>query len=491
MTHVSTPQAICRFGVARADITPPVGIYCRMWGAARHDCATGVHRPLLASVVVLRPENTEPDNDRPQVLVALDHCMFGVAEMECLVEHVTQTANIAREQLVVVFSHTHSAGLMNFDRADLPGGQLIPEYLEELASKVTHLVREALDGVQLATVVYGYGRCSLATQRDFWDDQREEFVCGFNPHATADDTLLVVRVTSVDGRVLATIVNYACHPTTLAWQNTLISPDFPGAMRETIEQATGAPCVFLQGASGELGPRVGFVGELEAADRNGRQLGWAALSALAALPPPQTRFEYTGPVVSGATLGTWADVPLAAAEIAACFQFRAERFSVELAYRDDLPSLAATQAERATWQSQELAARIAGETQTAADCRAMVERCSRCLARLTGLPSGDFFPMDVALWRIGDGIWVAVEGEPYSYLQLELRSRFPKLPIVVCVLSGGSRPSYLPAREIYGRNIYQESIAMLAPGSLERLVDLISERIATIAAQRIKANTRL
>src|SRR6202008_789756 len=102
------------------------------------------------------------------------------------------------------------------------------------------------------------------------------------------------------------VVNYACHPTTLAWDNTLISPDFPGALREVVEQATGAPCVFLQGASGDLGPRQGFVGDTAVADRNGRQPGFAVLAALEALPPPASRFAYTGSVVSGATLGSWA-----------------------------------------------------------------------------------------------------------------------------------------------------------------------------------------
>ena len=33
-------------GVARRDVTPPVGIYARMWGAAKHDQAEGVHKPL-------------------------------------------------------------------------------------------------------------------------------------------------------------------------------------------------------------------------------------------------------------------------------------------------------------------------------------------------------------------------------------------------------------------------------------------------------------
>ena len=45
---VRTPTSILRLGYARADVTPPVGIYHRMWGAARHDRASGVHRPLVS-----------------------------------------------------------------------------------------------------------------------------------------------------------------------------------------------------------------------------------------------------------------------------------------------------------------------------------------------------------------------------------------------------------------------------------------------------------
>src|SRR5690606_7005809 len=100
------------------------------------------------------------------------------------------------------------------------------------------------------------------------------------------------RITDTAGALMATIVNYACHPTTLAWENRHISPDFPGALRELVQQATGAPCLFLQGASGDLGPREGFSGELELADRNGRQLGYAALSAFESLPPPVSRYVY-------------------------------------------------------------------------------------------------------------------------------------------------------------------------------------------------------
>src|SRR5262249_38136631 len=185
-------------------------------------------------------------------------------------------------------------------------------------------------------------RCALAAQRDFWDEASRQFVCGFNPTAFADDTVLVGRVTSPEGSPIASIVNYACHPTTLAWQNTLISPDFPGAMRELVEKSTGAPCVFLQGASGDLGPREGYVGDPAIADRNGRQLAHAALAALEGLPPPLTRFCYAGPVLSGATLGAWSHEPLESADRRRLSLWRLRRSTVDLPYRTDLPNPAQT-----------------------------------------------------------------------------------------------------------------------------------------------------
>ena len=45
-----------RIGVARRDMTPPEGIYARMWGAATHDFADGVHRPLCVTALALESE---------------------------------------------------------------------------------------------------------------------------------------------------------------------------------------------------------------------------------------------------------------------------------------------------------------------------------------------------------------------------------------------------------------------------------------------------
>ena len=45
-------------------------------------------------------------------------------------------------------------------------------------------------------------------------------------------------------------------------------------------------------------------------------------------------------------------------------------------------------------------------------------------------------------------------------------------------LANGSRPSYLPTAEMYDTGVYPETIAVLARGSLEKLIEAIGERIA-------------
>jgi hypothetical protein len=265
-----------------------------------------------------------------------------------------------------------------------------------------------------------------------------------------------------------------------ALHRELISPDFPGAMREVVEQATGAPCLFLQGASGDLGPREGFVGDVETADRNGRQLGYAALAALEALPPPNTRFQYVGPVVSGATVGVWSHVPAPPERLRSLALWQRKRWTIPLRYRTGLPSREQFAAERDRWRSEEQAARDAGDLGRARDSRAMVERKTRLLARLAELPPGEAFPYQAALWRIGDAVWLAVQGEPYNLLQRALRQRFPNTPIVAAALAGQWGPAYLPPAELYGKGVYQESIAVLAPGCLEQVIEDTGREISTV-----------
>ncbi|WP_010581896.1 neutral/alkaline non-lysosomal ceramidase N-terminal domain-containing protein [Schlesneria paludicola] len=481
MTSQKTPESRCLVGVSQCDITPPVGIYHRMWGAATHERSTGVHRPLMATVLLMQADSKQASDSR--IIIALDHCLFWTEEMNRFLDVVSTKAKVSRDAIVVFFSHTHGAGLMGLERRSFPGGELIEPYLDELAIKVINLIADCQERLTPATIVYGSGRCSMAKHRDFFDTKNGHYVCGFNPDGSTDETVLVGRVVSEAGAPLATIVNYACHPTTLAWDNTLISPDYIGAMRELVEDETGVPVVFIQGASGDVGPREGFVGDLKVADRNGRQLGYAVLSTLESLPPAGQEFEYQGPVVSGATIGTWAyrtETPVRRNEES---QWTASCPHVSLKYRDDLPVLAELKAEKAQWEAEKQQAIAAHDDDRSRRAHAMIERSTRRMTRVEFLPPGESFPYPIRMWRNGDAVWIALDGEHYNILQRTLRERFPNAPLVIGTLANGSNVWYLPDADSYGLGLYQEEVSVLAKGSLEAVIDA-----TIIAVQQLLAD---
>jgi hypothetical protein len=475
MKAVKTPQARCRAAIARVDITPPIGIYHRMWGAALHDRATGVHRPLEATLLWLEP--SVPGSGEPQVIVGLDHCILDGQELRSIRQSIETATKVSYENILVTMSHTHGAGWMSRTRSDLPGGEMLGPYLDQLAEQLAVLARETQARVADATIVCGVGHCHLAAHRDYFDEDRGRFVCGFNPAGPADDTLLLARISAASGSNLAIIVNYACHPTTLAWDNTLISPDWVGAMREVIEDVEGVACLFLQGASGDLGPREGFVGDTAIADRNGRQVGYAALSALATLPPPVTEYRYTGPVISGTAIGTWKHEPLVVAEQAGHQIWRWESLVIELPYRHDLPTLEQTVSERDHWLTEEAASRAANDEIRLRDCRAEVEQRTRQLTRLNNLVPGQSYPLTVRIGIVGDAVWIFVPGELYQIFQLTLRERFAPHPVFVTTLTNEWQPGYIPPASTYGYGIYQEVIAATSPGCLEIMIEAISRHL--------------
>ena len=481
MNVVETPQARCRAAIARRDITPPIGIYHRMWGAAMHDRATGVHRPLEATLLWLEPG--EPSTGEPQIIVAMDHCILDAHEIRSIRQSIHTSTKVAFDNILITMSHTHGAGWMSRTRSDLPGGELLGPYLDDLAVQMGRLAGEAQGRVAPATITYGKGRCDLAAHRDYFDMQLQRYVCGFNPSGQADDTLLLARICDAAGITLATVVNYACHPTTLAWDNTLLSPDWIGAMREVIEQAEGGYCLFLQGASGDLGPREGFVGDTKVADRNGRQVGYAALSSLATLPPPGTEYHYAGAVISGTAIGTWRYAPLNDAAERLTYNWHWEQLVVHLPYRLDLPTLEQTIAEREHWLAEEATARDANDEGRVRDARAQVEQRTRQLTRLKNLVPGRSYPLTLRLGFLGDAIWVFVPGELYQVFQIALRERFATHPVFVTTLTNDWQPGYIPPASTYGYEIYQEVIAATAPGCLELLIESISRRLMILLTQ--------
>jgi hypothetical protein len=448
--RLAVPHTDAPLGVARRDITPPDGIRAKNWGPADWERSEGAHRPFVVTVLAVAGEE-------PLLLAAVDGTWWRRVDDEWSVRsRVLTELGLGEHQLLIALSHTHAGPVLCRADGDLPGGELIAGYLSALAGAIVEAGREALASAAPARVDWTTGRCALAADRELDLDGRP--LVGFNPDApAADDTVVIGRVTAADGAALATVVNYACHPTTLAWQNRLVSPDYVGAMRELVEGGTDAPVLFLQGASGELAPREQYTGDVEVADRHGRALGHSVLAALALLPAPGAELELSAVVESGAPLGLWTESGTEPSTAIAALRGRVE---LQLA---DLPSIADLE-ER--WMD--------------IDARSRAERLGRARNLRDGYIDGPTVAHPFWVWRLGDAVLAAHPGEAYSALQTALRVANPGTPVVVMNLTNGPGFVYLPTDAAYERGAYQAWQTPLAPGSLARLEEAMSAAIEEV-----------
>jgi hypothetical protein len=438
-------------GVARADITPPPGIYARCWGSSTHDIASGVHRPLLATCVVF----ADSDRQHAVTLLALDLSWWSSKQDELeLRTAILAGSGLQESELMLHPSHTHSAPRTALEFVNRPGGHLIPQYRTQIKTTCIDLIGKARQALLPATLTWRAGRCGLAFNRDLASPQDGRILCGLNPGAKADDTLLIGRVVDLNGKVRCTFVNYACHPISLGGGNTLVSPDYVGSLRETVEAATGCgECVFLHGASGNQTPRRSFESDARIADQNGREIGYSALSVLASMFPPRTSLEFAGVEESGTPLALWKEHSSAPGTIV-----ESRRVTVRLAIAA-MPS------------TEELKKAIAEAKEDY-----MVERLTRRLLQRESVGDGTEGDFAFLVFRLGDSFILGTPAEMHTSFQLELRRRFPAASIAVLNIVNGYA-SYLPPREDYAVGPYPVRVAVYAIGSMEAVLDAADRTI--------------
>jgi neutral ceramidase len=216
-------------GAAKADITPPTGF--PMWGyAARHDKPSeGVLDPLLARALVLKA------GEAKVVLVSLD---LGRAPTRDSMKRIRDALKgEGFTELFLVASHTHHGPVLELDTWPKPE----KPYTRELEEKLVALVKKA----DAARVPARYGVASVDTKLN----RNRQSKRADRP---VDAELLVLRVEDLKGKPIAHAVNFAAHPTMHPADLMKFSADYPGVMAKQVEAETGAPCLFLQGAAGDL-----------------------------------------------------------------------------------------------------------------------------------------------------------------------------------------------------------------------------------------------
>ena len=425
--------------MARRDITPPLGIRHRNWGAQTHEVAEGIHRPLTVTVMTLQSAAGE----MPIVIAAVDLGWWRSAEDEAFVRRpVLKALGLAESHLLVCLSHTHAGPTTHLGDEDLPGGDLVRPYLSQVADAIQLAAEEALRGADEAILDVTQGAGCLAFPRDVEDPGGTRYLVGTSPfEVVGDDPLTVGRVTRRDGRLRATLMHYACHPTSLGWENRQISPDYVGAAREVMEAETGVPCLFLQGWSGDLAPIQQYSGDVAVADRNGRRLGLSALTVFLGMREAGTELRHDRVVESGASLQV-----LATGSFTPSRKLSAKNLNVEV--RLKVPAVQAASPSTAYEQ----------------------EREARRRQLWASIPPD--FRLPVWFVRAGDIVIPAIPGEMtsrYSFVFEEEDAALGALPLNV--VNGWY--GYLPEKEVYDRDQYSVWQSPFAAPSAEMVVEAL------------------
>jgi len=264
--------ASLRAAAAQVDITPPPGT--PMWGyAARKGPATGTLDPLMARVLVLEA------GEKRVAIVTLDlGRTFGEAAIQQVRESARRSSGVS--YVFMVASHTHAGPVILDEYAEKPAwesGALVQ--IEQAIAAASNHLEEARIGAGYGIAYIGHNRLQLNRDRSVtWLDRNPQKI----PTSPFDPTVAVLRVDAANGKPLAVLVNYACHPVVFGPDNRQFSADYPGTMAKTIEAELGPGVIamFMQGGAGDINPYFAVTpleqdaGRLK--DWTGEQLGQEA-----------------------------------------------------------------------------------------------------------------------------------------------------------------------------------------------------------------------
>ena len=213
--------------------------------------------------------------------------IIGIAtpEVDALIERVAEATGARSDAVLLNWSHTHLAPT---------GGQLHGALLGDLDERSKAAVERfaaviqdtivaactlAAERLEPAAPIWGQSEVDLAVNRRERTDG--ETILGWNPDELVDNQVTTLQVRRPDESVIATVVGYGCHPVTTGHDMLIYSADYPGALRSVVRAVTGGECVFLQGAGGNVLPRMSFLESEDEARRFGTAVALASLASVA------------------------------------------------------------------------------------------------------------------------------------------------------------------------------------------------------------------
>lgn len=218
-------------GYAETDITPSGQI--ETIGFGREDnLSRGILHSLTAGVSVWKMEG-ESGKTELCCLITIDHIGFSKEHARHLRDTVGELIQGTRENVMLCFSHTHSA----------PNDDASPEYYHMVCGRIKDAAKRACGCMEPVAIGWGNAYVDIGLNR-----RRES--------SALDRRCGILKVCSAEnGALKLLILRLTAHGNVLKRDNYLISPDYFGAVRDRFEKEYSCPVMVVQGAAGNVAPR--------------------------------------------------------------------------------------------------------------------------------------------------------------------------------------------------------------------------------------------
>ncbi len=404
-------------GVAQNDLPAYAGLDLAGYGLRVQPC-TDVRDAVSVSALALQNEQSL------FILLSADALGFAIDVADDIRIRI---AGAAREigdwkdiQICLAATHSHSApATMNLREC----GNVNSQWMNSASDIIVQTAMESIGDLRPACL----GATQMSVPGVAFNRRKSTFV---------DDELTILRVDHEEGKPLAMIANFACHPVVLTHENRSISADYPGEVRRALQAEYQIPVLFLTGAAGDINPvHRGENDELQQTAApliDGTKLLW-----------PQ--IETTSKVLLQGT-STQLNLPL-----------------LNRPSRDELISTAATAPLSAT--------------------RAWAEH-----ALLTPSEAQLTVPCAIQVWQIGSIALVAIGCELFASLGLHIKSTYRTQGIKSLLLAtyANGNLGYVPDAAAYERSGYEAGNAHHYYGQPACVSPEAGEMILATASQTIR-----
>ena len=231
-------------GAGREIVTPYIGSH--LFGYRPDVIAESVNDNLTVTVAAFE------ENGVRALVICATICEISTALANEIRNTISDASGIPFDYISISATHTHSgpvtvemAGWGDIDRVYCDE-ILIPKTLAAAKTAISNLIPAKL-GIGDTISKVGINRRETLADGTV--------ILGQNPWGIYDPQMTVIALRGLDGSPILNIIHYGCHGTA-AGCNHEISRDWSGVMIDRLEEMSSCMTVFINGACGDVGPRL-------------------------------------------------------------------------------------------------------------------------------------------------------------------------------------------------------------------------------------------